>query len=394
MARFGVSALAMRGTVSELDSGIARYCAGLIEGWVEDDGGHEFVVWVSADFEVPAVWRRNHNVTFRVASGFLAGRKTLWELFSAGRAAAVSRCDVWFSTAHALPLSAPVPTVLSVQDLFTFSHPEFYTLKHRLVIGWAMRRALRQADGLVAISRHTRAELTQRFGIDESRISVTPLGLGPRIEPVAPETVSDQDLAALGVGGARYLLTLSTIEPRKNLERLFEAFAQLTGASSWGELRLVVAGRKGWKTASIYRRPATLGIADRVDFVGYVPDEELPKLFARCEAFVLPSIIEGFGLPLLEAMAYGVPIASSRSGSLVEVGGEVPSYFDPLSTTEIQSAIGRELESRRSRAEVAQAAQARAARFSWQETAAGTLETLSAVACRHQGSGATQGRAS
>ena len=292
--RIGVSALAMRGHAAALDSGIARYCAGLIGAWVEDDGGHEFVVWASPDFEVPADWRRNSRVTFESAAGPWSRHKTLWEVLSAGGAARDCGCGVWFSTAHAVPARPPVPTVLSVQDLFTFSHPEFYTRKHRLVIGWAMRRALRQADGLVAISGHTRDELARLFEIAADRVTVTPLGLGRRILPLSPKDISQGELEALGVRGEAYLLTLSTVEPRKNLLRLFEAFAELTAGGDRGDLRLVVAGSRGWKTAPIYRRPQELGIADRVDFLGYVPDDDLPKLFARCRVFVLPSIIEGF----------------------------------------------------------------------------------------------------
>lgn len=377
MARVGVSALAMQGRLDELDSGIARYCAGLIEAWIADSGGHEFVVWVSPDFVVPAIWRRNHDVSFRVARGAWASRKTLWELLSAGRAARASRCDVWFSTAHAVPLKCPVPTVLSVQDLFTFSHPEFYTLKHRAVIGWALRRALRGADRIVAISRHTRDELIERFDVAGERVAVTPLGLGRTIVPLAPERVGDEELATLGVGGGRFLLTLSTVEPRKNLERLFEAFARLVRRDGMEDLRLVVVGRSGWKTTPIFRRPDALGVADRVDFVGYVADPDLPKLFARCAAFVLPSIIEGFGLPLLEAMAFGVPVASSRSGSLPEVGGEVPFYFDPLDVEAMERAMLRALEGDADR--VAEGL-ARAAGFTWEETAERTLAELARAA--------------
>jgi glycosyltransferase involved in cell wall biosynthesis len=378
--RVGVSALAMRGSRSGLNSGIARYCAGLIEAWIEDDGGHQFEVWISGAFEVPAAWRRNRNVEFHVAHGPWAGHKTLWELFAGGRAATASACDVWFSTAHAVPLASPVPVVLSVQDLFTFSHPRFYTWKHRLVIGWALRRALRQADGLVAISLHTRAELASRFDIDERAVAVTPLGLGRQVAPIAPESVSVADLRALGVGGGDYLLTLSTVEPRKNLERLFEAFALVAAQPERLDLRLVVAGRRGWKTAPIYRRPRELGLGDRIDFVGYIPDEDLPKLFARCRAFVLPSVIEGFGLPLLEAMAFGVPVAASDTGSLVEVGGDVPFYFDPEDSVAMAAAI--ELALAAERARLAEAGRARAAEFSWQRTAEATLAVLVSVAGR------------
>jgi len=371
--RIGVSALAMR---DGLDSGIARYCAGLIDEWVRDARGHEFVVRVGPGFEVPQAWCEQGHVSFLPAEGPWAGYKTLWELFAAGRAAESADCDVWFSTAHAVPERSRVPAVLSVQDLFTFTHPEFYTRKHRLVIGRAMARALKRAAGLVAISEHTRDELVRLFGVDREGVAVTPLGPGNQRSPVAAASVSASDLDALGVGGGRYLLTLSTVEPRKNLPGLFEGFARLVADPAWSDLRLVVAGSGGWKTAPIYRRPDELGISERVDFVGYVPDADLPKLFARCEAFVLPSIIEGFGLPLLEALAFGVPVACSRTGSLPEVGGDVPTWFDPTAPDDIERALRQVLASELPREEVADLGRRQASKFSWRRTADLTLDAI------------------
>ena len=377
--RIGVSALAMRGHAAALDSGVARYCAGLIDAWVADGGGHEFVVWISADFEVPEQWRGTAHLSFEVAHGPWARYKTLWELRSAGDAARSCGCGVWFSTAHGVPSRSPVPTVLSVQDLFTFSHPEFYTRKHRWVIGWAMRRALRQADGFVAISEHTKGELERLFEVAVDRVTVTPLGFDRQVLPLSSRDISKGELEALGVRGEDYLLTLSTVEPRKNLSRLFEAFAGLIAGGDRGDLRLVIAGSRGWKTASIYRRPEEVGIADRVDFLGYVPDPDLVRLFARCRAFVLPSIIEGFGLPLLEAMASGVPVVCSRAGSLPEVGGDVPIYFDPESIDDMTEAIGRRLDSTEPREQLSVKGRRQAARFTWRDTADRTLAALLAA---------------
>jgi alpha-1,3-rhamnosyl/mannosyltransferase len=265
--------------------------------------------------------------------------------------------------------------MLTVHDLFTFSHPRLYTWKHRLVIGSAMRHAVPRAAGLVANSRHTRDELGRRFGVPAGRVTVTPLGLGV-VAPGEPSPATSERLAALGVGGGRYLLTLSTVEPRKNLPRLFEAFARLVERPGYADLRLVVAGSRGWKTSAIYRRPARLGIADRVDFLGFVPDADLPSLFTGCAAFVLPSIIEGFGLPLLEAMAYGAPVVCSDSGSLREVGGDVSVYFDPLDVEDMARAIARRLEDPTPRCEVAARGRARAAGVSWRAAARRTLEAV------------------
>jgi glycosyltransferase involved in cell wall biosynthesis len=378
--RIGVSALALRGSTTDLGSGIGRYCAGLVDAWVADSGGHEIVVWTSPDFRIPRRWGRDDRVSFERASGPWARYKTLWEWFSAGAAARRSGCEVWFSTAHALPLRPPVPSVLSVQDLFTFTHPEFYTAKHRLVIGSALSRAVRRADGLVAISEHTQRELAGHFGIAAERVTVTPLGLGHRVDTVAASEVPRSRLTAMGVGGEDFLLTLSTVEPRKNLPRLFEAFARLISHPEWGDLRLVVAGGRGWKTGPTYGRPAELGIEDRVDFLGFVPDEQLALLFAGCRAFVLPSIVEGFGMPLLEAMASGAPVVCSRAGALPEVGGAVPVYFDPLDVEDMARALGESLGSTVPREEVAARGRARAAQFSWEDASARTLAAIVAAA--------------
>ncbi|MDH3403780.1 MAG: glycosyltransferase family 4 protein [Acidobacteriota bacterium] len=377
--RIGVSALAMRGSAEDLDSGVARYCAALVDAWIVDAGGHELVVWTAPDFELPQRWRGCPTVRFERAAGAWARYKTLWEWFSAAAAARSRGCEVWFSTAHAVPLRPVVPTVLSIQDLFTFTHPELYTRKHRLVIGLALARAIRSADGLVAISEHTRGQLAERFGVARERVAVTPLGLGHRVEPVAASEVPASALAALGVGGERFLLTVSTVEPRKNLPRLCEAFARLAAEPRWADLRLVVAGSPGWKTAASYRRPRELGIEDRVDFLGYVPDAELAALYARCEAFVLPSIVEGFGLPLLEAMAFGAPVACSGGGALPEVGGDVPVYFDPLDVGDMTRALAELLGAGAARAERAARGRARAARFTWADAAARTLAAVVAA---------------
>ena len=176
------------------------------------------------------------------------------------------------------------------------------------------------------------------------------------------------------------LLTLSTIEPRKNLPRLFAAFDRLTRREEFADLRLVVAGAEGWRTRASLEGPARLGIADRVEFAGFVEDRELARLLRSCAGFVLPSIIEGFGLPLLEAMEAGAPCASSRTGSLPEVGGDVPVYFDPLDAHDMERALAELLTMKRSRDEWAQLGSERAASFSWQATAQATLERIEAAA--------------
>ena len=375
--RIGISALAMRGSAERLDSGIAHYCHALVDAMIAERSPHELVLWLSSDFACPPAWQTAPGVEIHRAT--LSGYKTLWEWARGAGAARQTGCDVWFSTAHALPWGLQVPGVLSVQDLFTFTHPEFYTRKHRWVIGHALRRAVLGADGIVAISQHTADEVVRLFPVPADRVKVTRLGFRERLRVLSPDAVAPGDLRDIGVGDGPFLLTLSTVEPRKNLPRLMMAFANLTERPEYRDLRLVVAGRMGWKTEESLGRPAELGIEDRVDFVGYVPDEGLARLFAACEGFVLPSLIEGFGLPLLEALASGVPTASSNAGSLPEVGGELPHYFDPMDVEAMGVALEAVLRQARSRPRDVAVGTAHAGRFRWSDTARATLEVIERV---------------
>lgn len=378
--RIGISALALRSRSHQLDSGIARYCFALLDHLVGLGGEHEFEVFVSPGFVVPESWRAAKGFRFSRSAGPLSRHKTLWDHYGAKRAARRQGLDVWFSTAHALPAGCTIPRVLAVHDLFTFSHPQLYTLKHRLVVGLALDHAIRSAERIIAMSQHTKSELQDRFRVDPERVSVVPLAMGSTLEPRSPGEVSDAELEALGIPAGPFLLTLSTLEPRKNLPRLFEAVARIVMQPAWSALHLVVVGARGWKTSPIFRAIERLGLRDRAHFLGYVPDQRLPALFARCEAFVLPSLVEGFGLPVLEAMHLGAPVACSRAGSLPEVAGEAAGYFDPEDVVSMVHGILEILEHPELRAGRIAAGKMQAAKFDWRVTAARTLEVLESAA--------------
>jgi glycosyltransferase involved in cell wall biosynthesis len=262
-----------------------------------------------------------------------------------------------------------------VHDLFTFSHPETYTLKHRLVVGSALVFAIRNADRLLVPSEHTRSQLARRFGVRPERVAVTPLAPANRASPRSRDSVSDDEMARLGVGQAPFLFTLSTVEPRKNLPGLLHGFRRLLDLDPDSPLRLVVGGARGWKSQSIERRVRELGLEDRVDFLGFVPDDALPALFARCEGFVLASLTEGFGMPVLEAMHFGAPVACSNTGALPEVAGSAALLFDPLDADDIARSLRRLLDPEERRARI-EAGRRQAASFSWGKTARETLAAL------------------
>jgi len=236
-------------------------------------------------------------------------------------------------------------------DLVPFHHPEWCTRRTVSMHTRKARHAARTCDVVFANSRFTAADLVEVLGIDEEKIVPAPPGLADGLEP-------DGDAADLG-GPA--ILALGTIEPRKNLARLVEAWRLLDG-----ELGLVLAGGEGWGD-----RP---DLADpRIRRLGYVPDDEIARLYRGASVFAFPSMFEGFGMPIVEAMACGTPVVASTHPSLDEACGDAAIRVDPLDTEAIAAGI-REALGRRE--ELAALGLAHAARFSWERTGAVMLAAL------------------
>ena len=221
-------------------------------------------------------------------------------------------------------------------------------------------------------SEHTRTEFAREFGFPLGRTFAAPLGLGnlgPRIEAPDPAV-----LAGLGVAGP-FVFALSTLEPRKNFPRLLEAWAMVKDRPELAGTRLVVGGGKGWKEGPVFERLRRLGLEGDVHFAGYVPDTAVGHLFAGCRGFVLPSLVEGFGITVLEAMHYGAPVACAATGSLPEVGGNLPVYFDPTDAGDMARALVALVALPDRAARVARGI-ARAGEFSWERNVATVLERI------------------
>jgi alpha-1,3-rhamnosyl/mannosyltransferase len=231
--------------------------------------------------------------------------------------------------------------------------------------------ALRRSAAILCISEATEAGLVAHFPYVRSRTVVAPLGVAASLD-ADPTNASDADLPAPG-----FVLAVGTLEPRKNLPRLVEAYRTLPRELQAAH-PLAVVGKLGWETGETTAALDSLG--DRCLKLGYVTDADLAELYRRCGAFCYPSLGEGFGLPVLEAMAAGAPVVTSNLSSLPEVGGVAVEYADPTSVVSISTALEHLLRSPQRRAELAAKGRARAGLFSWDRTAAITLATLERVA--------------
>jgi glycosyltransferase involved in cell wall biosynthesis len=296
-------------------------------------------------------------------------RDPLWHLLAARSAS--RDCDVFLSSNSYLTVPMlSIPAVAIVYDLVTFDRsmsPNRRSLViERLMLGAAVRHACR----LLCISTTTADALRARFPGAEGKITVVPLGVSADLSAVGAEV-------SPGLPSPGFVLAVGTLEPRKNLPRLVAAYASLP-RSLQGAHPLVLAGAKGWDTGPTLAAISSLG--DCCVALGEVSDADLAELYRRCAVFCYPSLGEGFGLPVLEAMAAGAAVITSNLSALPEVGGEAVEYVDPRSVERIAAVLERLLSDPERREELSVLARRRAAEFSWHNTAAITLAALEQAA--------------
>lgn len=277
--------------------------------------------------------------------------------------------ELFHATEHLLPPLAHIPTVLTVHDLIFERFPQYHLPLNYAYLRFTMPLYCRRATAIIAVSEATKADLIAYYGLDAAKITVIPEAAAEHFAPPSPQQVAE---ARRRYGlPPRYLLAVGTVEPRKNLNRLIDACGPLLDEGLCDALVLV--GSKGWLTEEFERHLAASPWRDCVVQAGFVAEEDLPAIYGGALLLAQPSLYEGFGLPVLEAMACGCPVCASRTSSLPEVGGDAALYFDPLDVSEMTATLRRVLADASLREELRQRGLARAAQFSWRRTAEETL---------------------
>jgi alpha-1,3-rhamnosyl/mannosyltransferase len=323
------------------------------------------------------VWRNSvfdqrSGVDDRFTWRLIGARDPFWHLL-VGRAAS-RECDVFLSSnSYLTPWFLSIPAVPIVYDLTTFEPSMRPNRRSTIIERVTLGPAVRRSSALLAISQATAEALASRFPAAARRTVVAPLG-------VTPALASDLDPAegaALPPPG--FVLSVGTLEPRKNLPRLVAAYRRL-GAQLQASHPLVVVGALGWKTGETLHALRALGA--RCVMLGQVSDAALAELYRRCAVFCYPSLGEGFGLPVLEAMACGAAVLTSNLSSMPEVGGDAVEYADPHDVASIASGLERLLGDTEPRKELGARARERARQFSWERFAEIVLHTLDDAAGR------------
>jgi glycosyltransferase involved in cell wall biosynthesis len=270
-----------------------------------------------------------------------------------------------------LPLPTRGRTIVTVYDLFFLDDPEKADREARRVFFRKTAESLKKADGILVISEFTRTSILKRFDLDEGKILVAPPGLDPVFRKDVPAGAVEEVRRRFDLP-ERFLLFVGALEARKNLVPFIDALAEIHRKGE--KITLVCAGREGEDAAAVKAAAGKLGLDPWIRFPGYLPASDVRALFRLATAFVFPSLCEGFGLPLLEAMASGLPAAVSRTGALPEVGGDAAVYFDPTDTGAMAGVVLDLLGNEGKRREMAEKGKRRAVLFDWDRTARLTLE--------------------
>jgi glycosyltransferase involved in cell wall biosynthesis len=289
-----------------------------------------------------------------------------WMQFMAARVLEDVRADVAHFTNGMLPLGASAARVVTIHDmslrLFPWCHPTRRLMINRPLLGVAAR----VADAVVTVSNSARRDLLLFHRLPEQRVSVVHEAAGTGFVPIADAAKRARIRRRYGLP-ERFVLYVGAIEPRKNLPRLMEAFARARARGIPHEL--VCVGPYGWSSRDLYQHVDRLGLGRVVHFTGYLPSEDLPLIYNLGELFVFPSLYEGFGLPVVEAMACGTPVITANSSSLVEVAAGAAETVDPHDTDALADTIVAVATDRGRQEDLRQRGLLRAREFSWTRTA-------------------------
>lgn len=366
--RIGIDARPLAGP----RTGIRNYLYGLLTALAKADSVHEFILYAHRPmaFDLP-----NSRWHIHVHRG-IGAPGPIWLQLHASQLAIRDRIDVFWGVHFLLPLRLPrrIPAAVTVYDLVPFVFPRTMEFKNYLMTRLLLPPSLARAQRVMVISETAGRDLQRLFQLPPERISVVSPGVAPHFRPHDPAEARARVARTLGIERP-YLLTVGTLEPRKNLITLVRAVAALPTAVR-GRVSVVVAGASGWKNSSVYAAAAPLVQAGRIRFLGYVPEDELPWLYAGTTLFLFPSLYEGFGMPVAEAMASGAPVVVSDIPVAHEVAGDAAAYVAPTDADAWAKTILRLLSDPAQQTAMRDRGIRQAARFSFEESAMRLITVL------------------
>lgn len=349
--------------------GNETYIVGLLDALGQVESPHEFIGYFASDKAAKSWRKRYENLDIRVFKSKSSLPRLLAEL---PLRTAADRLDL-LHVQYVAPPIRTVPVVATIHDICYEFSPQFFSrsesLQYRSSIRWTARHSRR----VITISENSKRDLVNTYGLPPADVDVSYLGVDfSRYRPFAEDAVVEGVLDKHGIRKP-YVLAVGNLQPRKNLVRLIDAFVELKRGRRVLPHSLVVVGKAAYRHHDIFGRVREHGLDEQVVFTGYVPDDHLPVLYQGASVFAYPSLYEGFGLPVVEAMACGAPVLTSNSSAIPEVTGGAAMLVDPENTRSITEGLLRILTNPSLAASLAEQGVQRAQGFTWENTARATL---------------------
>lgn len=366
--KIGFEASALQGR----KSGVGYYAENLLAGMMSVAPQHDYVLFSNRDIgdtRLPVPGERLYD------RGLIQARAAWMQTTLPGSIRRAAP-DVCHFPNYLAPLSSPCPYVVTIHDMTLYITPRFHSFKKLVLDRTLLPHVARRAAGIVTVSNSAREDIVRHLRVPRDKVRVVMNAVSPTFRPVTDPARLSAVLHRYGID-VPYILFVGTIEPRKNIARLVQAFARLKRAGF--PHKLVLVGQPGWHFQPIYAEIEQQGVTRDVILTGYVPLEDLPVLYSGAECMAFPSLYEGFGLPVLEAMACGTPVVTSASSSLAEVAGDAALLVDPRSVEHITDALARVHDDPQLAGDLSTRGLARAARFTWENAARATLDLYEAV---------------
>jgi glycosyltransferase involved in cell wall biosynthesis len=347
--------------------GTEIYLRCLLDALAEIDDVNEYLIFTNRETAADiAPARPNFRIVQQPVQAVVRPARIVWEQTGLPLALRRNRVDVLFNPGFTAPAVCPCPAVTVFHDLQHLRHPEYFRWFDLPFWRFLLWLAAHRSQRLLAVSEATRTDLLRYYKIPAQKISVVPHGVEERFFE-AGRLRRETELK-------RYVLAVSTLHPHKNLDRLVRAFAEFQRTRP--DFRLVIAGMRGFHAEAVERLIAGLGLQGAVELPGWLPRDELARLYQYAWAFINPTLFEGFGMPVLEALAAGVPTACSAIEPVRTVAGPAALLFDPSDQSAILEAIVRVCSDSELRARLTLEGPRRASEFSWRKTAAETLAVI------------------
>jgi glycosyltransferase involved in cell wall biosynthesis len=357
VGRVGINAHLLSGEAGYRRAGIHQYIAQVLRHLPWEEGEPNYVVFTQQKnlfAGIPGITAVSSRLATENRLLRILWEQIVWPW-------QLRQCDaaLLHSMAFVTPLLSRCPAVITVYDLSFYHFPERFPTLQRLYLSSQTRRSCQRARRIITISESSRQDVHRFLGVPLNRIDVVVPGVDAVYQPLPADEVT---AFRQQHGLARFILHVGTLQPRKNIPVLIEAMACLDDPA----LKLVLVGGKGWLYDDIFGQVQALGLAERVVFTGYVPDEALPLWYNAAELLVFPSVYEGFGLPVVEAMACGTPVIAANSSSVPEAVGEAGLLFNPNDVQTLVNQMTAVLANRDLYNKLSQQGLAHAQRFSWE----------------------------